>query len=76
MSEQDKIDNKKSDLIADLLATQTVMDEVWRYHPDNPNKKDIIKEYKILEKIKSGVFDEKTIEVLTTISKKIIKELI
>ena len=31
---------------------------------------------KILEKIKSGVFDEKIIEVLTTISKKIIKELI
>ena len=58
MSEQDKIDNKKSDLIADLLATQTVMDEVWRYHPDNPNKKDIIKEYKILEKIKSDIEKE------------------
>tara|TARA_R100001443_G_scaffold1664_1_gene5930 strand:- start:1654 stop:1848 length:195 start_codon:yes stop_codon:yes gene_type:complete len=58
MSEQDKIDNKKSDLIADLLATQTVMDEVWRYHPDNPNKKDIIKEYKILEKIKSDIDKE------------------
>ncbi len=58
MSEQDKIDNKKSDLVADLLATQTVMDEVWRYHPDNPNKKDIIKEYKILEKIKSDIEKE------------------
>ena len=58
MSEQDKLDNKKSDLIADLLATQTVMDEVWRYHPDNPNKKDIIKEYKILEKIKSDIDKE------------------
>ena len=31
---------------------------------------------KILEKIKSGVFDEKIVEVLTTISKKMIKELI
>jgi|TARA_R100001086_G_C11702321_1_gene221708 hypothetical protein len=58
MSEQDKIDNRKSDLVADLLATQTVMDEVWRYHPDNPNKKDIIKEYKILEKIKSDIEKE------------------
>ena len=58
MSEQDKIDNRKSDLVADLLATQTVMDEVWRYHPDNPNKKDIIKEYKILEKIKSDIDKE------------------
>ncbi len=58
MSEQDKINNRKSDLVADLLATQTVMDEVWRYHPDNPNKKDIIKEYKILEKIKSDIEKE------------------
>ena len=31
---------------------------------------------KILDKIKSGVFDEKIVEVLTTISKKMIKELI
>ena len=31
---------------------------------------------KILDKIKSGVFDEKIVEVLTTISKKIIKEII
>tara|TARA_B100001059_G_C17428802_1_gene376946 strand:+ start:277 stop:483 length:207 start_codon:yes stop_codon:yes gene_type:complete len=41
-------DNQKSELIDDLLATATVKEEVWRYHPDNPNKKDVVKEYDIL----------------------------
>ena len=45
------LDNQKSELIADLVATVTVMDEIWWYHPDNPNKKDVIKEYEILKQI-------------------------
>ncbi len=40
--------NQKSELIDDLLATATVKEEVWRYHPDNPNKKDVVKEYDVL----------------------------
>ena len=44
-------DNVKSELINDLVATSTVMDEMWRYHPDNPDKKDIVKEYKVLKQI-------------------------
>ncbi len=39
--EQMDQDNVKSELINDLVATSTVMDEMWRYHPENPNKKDI-----------------------------------
>jgi hypothetical protein len=50
-SEQPDQDSLKSELINDLAATFTVMDEMWRYHPDNPNKKDIVKEYKILKQI-------------------------
>jgi hypothetical protein len=34
------------------------MDEVWRYHPDNPNKKDVIKEYNILKQIKTDIEQE------------------
>ena len=49
--EQMDQDNTKSELINDLAATYTVMDEMWRYHPDNPKKKDIVKEYKILKQI-------------------------
>ncbi len=48
MSEQEKIDNQKAELIDDLLATATVKEELWRYHPDNPDKKDVVKEYDIL----------------------------
>jgi len=53
--EQMDQDNVKSELINDLVATSTVMDEMWRYHPENPNKKDIVKEYKILKQIQSDI---------------------
>ena len=56
--EQPNQDSLKSELINDLAATFTVMDEMWRYHPDNPNKKDIVKEYKILKQIQSDIESE------------------
>ena len=58
MTKQEELDLQKSELIADLLATTTVMDEVWRYHPDNPNKKDVIKEYEILKQIQKDIESE------------------
>ena len=57
-SEQPDQDSLKSELINDLAATFTVMDEMWRYHPDNPNKKDIIKEYNILKQIHDDIEQE------------------
>ena len=48
ITEQEKLDNQKSELIDDLLATATVKEEVWRCHPDNPNRKDVVKEYDVL----------------------------
>jgi len=51
-------DSLKSELINDLAATFTVMDEMWRYHPENPNKKDIIKEYNILKQIQKDIESE------------------
>lgn len=54
-SEQPNQDNLKSELINDLAATFTVMDEMWRYHPDNPKKKDIVKEYKVLKQIQIDI---------------------
>ena len=56
--EQMDQDNIKSELINDLVATSTVMDEMWRYHPENPNKKDIIKEYNILKQIQKDIESE------------------
>lgn len=48
-------DNTRTELLNDLVATTTVMDEIWRYHPDNPKKKDIVKEYKILKQILTDI---------------------
>jgi len=45
----------QTELINDLIATTTVMEELWRYHPANPNKKDVTAEYKVLEKIKEDI---------------------
>ena len=44
-------DSIRTELLNDLVATTTVMEEVWRYHPDNPKKKDVVKEYDILKQI-------------------------
>ena len=57
MDKQEK-EYKKSELISDLLATQTVMEEMRRYHPENPNKKDIVEEYKTLVQICTDIEKE------------------
>lgn len=48
----------KAELINDLIATSTILDELWNYHPDNPDKKDVVEEFKILEKIKDDIEQE------------------
>ena len=57
MNEQE-LNELKASLIDDLLATTTVMEELWHYHPENPNKKDIVAEYNVLEKIKVDLEQE------------------
>jgi hypothetical protein len=58
MTDQEKLDLQKAELINDLLATSTVMEELWNYHPENPNKKDVIKEYQTLLKIQKDIEKE------------------
>lgn len=62
MSTKETLEEQKANLINDLIAVSTVMDELWNYHPDNPSKKDVIAEYKTLEQIKLDI--EKEIEDL------------
>ena len=57
-TELEILQEKKVELINDLAATVTVMEEVWRYHPDNPNKVDIVKEYKNLEQMQKDIEKE------------------
>ena len=55
MLKQEELDQQKVELINDLVATSTVMEELWRYHPENPDKKDVVSEYEILVKIKVDI---------------------
>ena len=56
--EQSEINYLKTELVNDLIATTTVMEELWKYHPENPNMKDVVDEYKVLEKIKVDIEKE------------------
>lgn len=60
MSKQEELEqqNIKVELVNDLVAITTVMDEIWSYHPENPNKKDIVGEYNQLLKIKGDIENE------------------
>jgi hypothetical protein len=35
-------------MIDELMSISTVMDELFRYHPDNPNKVDVVQEFQKL----------------------------
>ena len=48
----------KNDLMEDILAVNTVIEEVWNYHQSNPNKADIEEEYEKLLEIKSDLQKE------------------
>ena len=57
-TELEILEEQKVELINDLAATATIMDELWRYHPDNPKKVDIVKEYKNLEQMQTDIEKE------------------
>ena len=50
--------SQKNDLMEDILAVNTGIEEVWNYHPSNPNKADIEEEYEKLLEIKSDLQKE------------------
>ena len=53
---------QRNELVNDLIATSTVMDELWQYHPDNPKQKDVVKEYNVLKQMAKDL--EKEIDEL------------
>ena len=57
-TELEILEEKKVELINDLAATVTVMEEMWRYHPNNPKKVDIVKEYNVLLQIQKDIEKE------------------
>lgn len=42
-------------LIDELMTVVQVMDELYSFHPDNPNKIDVAEEYKILAERKAQI---------------------
>ena len=51
-------EKQKEELVNDLMAVATVMEELWRYHPENPKQKDVVAEYNQLLKIQGDIEDE------------------
>lgn len=58
MSKKQQLEEQKSELINDLMATVTILEELWSYHPDNPKKVAITIEYDKLKSIKKDIEDE------------------
>ena len=58
MSKKVELEEVRAELINDLVATATVIEELWNYHPDNPDKKDVVKEYDVLKKIQKDIEQE------------------
>ena len=52
------LEEQKVNLVNDLIALSTVMEELWSYHPENPEKKDIVAEYNQLLKIQGDIENE------------------
>ena len=42
-------DNKRAELVNNIIFLTQRMDEMWAYHPENPNKLDIVGEYKSMK---------------------------
>jgi len=57
-TELEILEEQKVELINDLVATATIMDEIWKYHPDNPKKVDIITEYESLKVLQADIEKE------------------
>ena len=55
MANLEDLEEQKVELINDLMDVATVIEELWRYHPDNPEKKDVVAEYNQLLKIQLDI---------------------
>jgi|TARA_R110000765_G_scaffold42547_1_gene89823 hypothetical protein len=49
---------EKTELVNDLISINTIMEEIWRYHPDNKDKVDIVESYAQLVFIKDEIETE------------------
>ena len=54
MSRVDKIENKILELKNEIISLTKIEDELWSYHPNNPDRIDVKDSY---QKIKDNIYD-------------------
>lgn len=62
-TEQERIDDEKSELLQDLMTTERVIKDLWKYHKNNPKRIVLEDEYSKLEQMRSNI--EKELENLS-----------
>ena len=55
---QEQNESKKSELVNEVIFLSDRLDELWRYHPDNPDQIDVLKETLELKEMISNIEDE------------------
>ena len=45
-----KMDQRKAELINTLIEVEERIDELWEYHPENPNRIDVESEFNDLQR--------------------------
>ncbi len=58
MTEQEKQEERRTELINDLVAVTTIMEDYWRFHPANEKQLNIVEEYRQLEAIKEKLEED------------------
>jgi hypothetical protein len=54
--------NKKTELVNDLMAVTTIMEDYWRFHPANEKQENVVEEYAKLKAMSEHI--EKELKVL------------
>ena len=55
---QEQFDQKYAELVNDRISVGTIQDEIWRYHPNNPNAIKVEEAYDELEQIATDLDNE------------------
>jgi len=55
---QEQTENKKSELVNEAIFLSNRLDELWQFHPENPDRVDVLKETLELKEMISKLEDE------------------
>lgn len=50
--------NKKTELVNDLMAVNTIMEDYWRFHPANEKQENVVEEYTKLKAMSDHIEEE------------------